>query len=96
MGAVDVGFQKSVATPVSSELPCSALIPSRGNQWYEFQQQQNITVNCETVVGGTLEAPKPQTGDLLRNGSGGCSVNSSAQRRIVFDTMRAVINVPLV
>ena len=96
MGAVDVEFQKGVATAVSSELPCSALIPSSGTQWYEFQQQQSITVNCETVVGGTLEAPKPQTGDLLRNGSGGCSVNSSAQRRIVFDTMRAVINVPLV
>jgi len=94
MGAVDVEFQTGVATQVASEQPCSTQV---SGQWYEFQQFQDITVNCETVLGGTLEAPKPKTSAYTNNlGFSACSVNSSAQRRIVFDTMRAVINVPLV
>jgi len=59
---------------------------------YEFDQDQDISVACQTVMGGILEAPKPKTSAYTDTTA--CSYNSSAEKRMTFDAIRAVVNVP--
>ena len=92
MGAVDTVYQtaEAVANPAATD--CAKNIDGT---LYEFQQFEDVTVNCQTVYGGTLEAPKPRASAYGKNLSNGCSVGSDSQLNITFDTIRVVVNVPL-
>lgn len=63
---------------------------------YEFTQSQEITSTCKSVVGGTLEAEKPRQSAYTNNvGTASCSVGATSRKTLAFDSIRAIINVPL-
>jgi hypothetical protein len=91
MAAKDLEYTYATATPVGSTSdPCSVV---DGGTTYEFPQTQEITTTCETVTGGTLEAPKPKSSAYTDIGA--CTLGGDAEIRLTFDTVRAIINVPL-
>ena len=91
MAAKDLEYTYATATPVGSTSdPCSVV---DGGTTYEFPQTQEITTTCETVTGGTLEAPKPKSSAYTDLGA--CTLGGDAEIRLTFDTVRAIINVPL-
>jgi hypothetical protein len=64
-----------------------------GGTTYEFEQITTIETSCKTVTGGTLEASKPITSAYTN--SVDCTFGSQVVRTLVFDSIRAMINVPL-
>ena len=91
MAAVDTEYQTVTARIYSGSSPDPCHTEFDGVT-YEFDQDQEISVACQTVMGGILEAPKPKTSAYTDTTA--CSYNSSAEKRMTFDAIRAVVNVP--
>lgn len=70
--------------------PCYANV---GGTNYEFDQIQDTVNTCKTVTGGILEADKPRTSAYISTGA--CTLGAESRRTLVFDSVRAIIDVPL-